>query len=82
MTIAFHHWEPEWSSVRWFNVSGPTFVIRHRQRVNFVWLWNAFNRYTADGEHWWGFGLFQVGNRHLFFVGFCGVSIAFIGRTT
>lgn len=45
-------------------------------------LFNCFNYYLVDGPHCWGFGLLQFGSRHLFFVGFCGVSILYIGRTT
>lgn len=78
--ISLYHYKPSWDGWRWFNVSGPCFKIGRRARL--VWLWNAFNRHTADGAHWWGIGVLQVGNRHLFYVGHNGVSIAFIGRTT
>jgi hypothetical protein len=60
----------------WFNVSAPWMRIG---RVN-VKLWNFFNRVSTDG-HWWGFGLLQIGKRHLLFVGFCGVRALFIGET-
>ncbi len=80
--IRFYDWKPEWSTRRWFNLSGPSFKIGlPNNRVNFLWLWNAFNRHTAEGDHWWGVGVLQIGHRHLFFVGFCGISIAFIGKT-
>ena len=61
----------------WFNIGSPVFTIKGR----YVRLWNCFNRRTSDGDHWWGVGLLQVGNRHLVFVGYCGVNIAFIGQT-
>lgn len=63
---------------RWFNAGSPNLKIRGRN----VWLWNAFNRYTSDGEHWWGGGLLQVGRRHLLYVGHSGVSVLFIGQTS
>lgn len=62
---------------RWFNLDGPSFKVMGRR----VRLWNAFNRHTNDGDHWWGFGVLQVNRRHLFFVAFSGVSVLFIGQT-
>ena len=66
-------------TLRWFNVGAPAFRIGKRGPL--VVLWNLFNHHTNTGEHWWGAGLLQVGNRHLFYVGYSGVSLLFIGRT-
>lgn len=63
---------------RWFNVSSP--VMRPWRQ--YVRLWNCFNRHTATGEHYWGFGVLQFNKRHLFYVGFEGVSILFIGESS
>lgn len=63
----------------WFNVSSPYWRIGRRRIL--IRPWNLFNRRTNDGDHWWGFGLLQIGRRHLFFVGHCGVSLLFIGQT-
>lgn len=66
----------ERSNWRWFNWSPPFFRVGGRP----VKLWNIFNRCSTEG-HWWGVGVLQVGHRHLFFIGWCGVSIMFIGET-
>lgn len=82
MSIRLYTWTWEWSGWRWFNLSGPTFIIRrYPARPIFIWPWGCFNRHAADGDHWWGVGIVQIGNRHLFYVGHSGVSIFFIGRT-
>ena len=78
--ITFHSFTPDWHTLRWFNVSGPCFKLAWRRRVNFLWLWNCFNRRTADGDHWWGVGVLQVGHRHLLYMGHSGISILFLGR--
>ena len=44
-------------------------------------VFNLFNRVAKDGEHWWGVGICQYGNRHLFYIGHSGVSILWIGTT-
>lgn len=62
---------------RWFNISAPPVKIRRQ----YVRLWNLFNRHTNDGEHWWGVGVLSINRRHLFFVGYCGVRVCFIGKT-
>lgn len=72
-------------NLRWYNVSAPMWTIRLPSRKPIkpslhVCLWNLFNRRCADGDHYWGFGILQVGHRHLFAVMFSGVSILFIGR--
>jgi hypothetical protein len=79
--ISFYRFDPSWSTWRWFNISGPCFKIAYRRRVNFIHLWTLFNRHTADGDHWWGVGVLQIGNYHLFYIGHGGISVAFIGRT-
>lgn len=52
---------PEWGGPDWFDLSigwlGP------------VAPWCAFRSVTADGSAWSGFGLLQIGTRHLFFIG-------------
>lgn len=63
--------------LHWFNAGSPRLKIAGRN----VWLWNLFNRHTSDGDHWWGIGVLQIGQRHLLFVGHCGISVLFIGRT-
>ena len=67
----------------WFNWSAPEIPIRHRKRgiIAYVWLWNLFNRISTDG-HFWGVGVLQIQNRHLLYIGYNGISICFIGRTS
>ena len=68
--------------LRWFNLGAP--VIRVRIPGRFfpvrIKLWNLFRNCSNYG-HQWGIGLLQIGKRHLFFVGFCGVSVLFFGKT-
>lgn len=43
---------------------------------------NWFNYFlVSEPNRVWGYGILQCGSRHLFFVGFCGVSIFYIGKT-
>lgn len=70
----------EWSSLRWFNVSAPMWILHWGRRSFCLCLWTLFNRRCADGDHYWGAGVLQIGNRYLFAVMFSGVSILFIGR--
>jgi hypothetical protein len=63
-------------TLSWFNISAPP----TRPFGVFVRAFNAFNRRCADGDHYWGFGLLQIGHRHLFYVGHSGVSVLFVGR--
>lgn len=65
-------------SLTWFNLSAPWIAKSMDWRIR---LWNLHNRVTADGDHWWGFGLLQIGKRHLFYVGDGGVRALFIGQT-
>jgi len=65
----------------WFNVGAPIWVIRFKSKRIYVRLWNLFNRVESGGQHWWGFGVLQINNRHLFYIGYNSVSIAFIGRS-
>jgi hypothetical protein len=68
-------------NLHWYNISAPLWTIRlPRRRHLHICLWNLFNRRCADGDHYWGVGLLQIGHRHLFAVMFSGVSILFIGR--
>lgn len=68
-----------YEGLTWFNLSSP-YISKHKRGL-WVRPWNAFNRVTADGDHFWGFGILQVGKRHLFCIGTSGVSILFIGKT-
>ena len=72
----------EFASLRWFNISIPSnFIsVRRNHRPPFLRIAQVFNRHCADGNHFWGFGILQVGHRHLFYIGHSGISIAFIGR--
>lgn len=80
MLSSVRGWEPTWDGWTWFNVSGPYAVVRlPRQRAIYVCAWNLFNRRTADGEHYWGIGLMQIGHRHLCYIGHSGWSLCFIG---
>lgn len=64
--------------IRWFNI-GPPLV-----RVFGVYVkpFNAFNRHFdpqhADPPHQWGFGLLQIGHRHLVFVGHDSAYLLFV----
>lgn len=60
----------------WFNWGSPWIRIKGLN----MRLWNLFNRRSVDG-HFWGVGLGQVGNRHLFYIGHSGKSILFCGKT-
>ncbi len=62
-------------NLHWFNLN-PNFQGKIFGQ-NFKWF-NCFHRKSTDGLYW-GFGIFQIGKRHLFYVGFTGVSILFIG---
>ena len=80
-------WEGRrWHSFRWFNLSPGSIRVLGKP----VRFWNVFNRHCKGGERFWGVGLLQIGNRHLFFLGhfkyydgsehtsFC---LFFLGRT-
>lgn len=67
-----------WGGLSWFNLSAPMWIVFPIGLP--ICLWSLFNRRGADGSHYWGLGLLQIGHRHLFAVMFSGVSIAFIGR--
>lgn len=70
-----------WDGPTWFNASAPLWVVFAGARRSLpVCLWTAFNRVCADGAHFWGFGILQIGHRHLFAVTHSGVSILFMGR--
>lgn len=68
------HW-PEWTSARWFALGVGCFSIGVLIPGKFygvfsVWLYNAFRRvYSDPRENCWGFGLLQVGSRHLLYIG-------------
>jgi hypothetical protein len=60
-------------SFNWFNIGFG--------RKGKFKLFNLFNRVTSDNQHWWGCGLCQYCQRHMFYVGHSGVSILWIGKT-
>ena len=62
--------------IRWFNISAPSLKIGNL----YIRPFTVFNRRCADGDHYWGISLLQIGKRHLFCVAFSGVSILFIGK--
>jgi hypothetical protein len=75
----------EWGGLDDFNLSCPFYI-----RVVHYWgpmlrLWNLF-RHVYPSLHCWGFGVFQIARRHLFFVGDQGdgrvrVCVLFVGKT-
>lgn len=71
---------PTWEGVRWFNVDGPALTIYTPWGAHFLKSWMLFNRRCADGAHYWGFGVLQIGHRHLFGIAFSGASILFVGK--
>ncbi len=63
---------PEWDSPNSFNLGVGGFgfqFLSQRPRLYLnvpVWLYNAFRRvYDDPADNCWGFGLLQVGGRHL-----------------
>jgi hypothetical protein len=68
-------------SWNWFNISAPYWVFHVGNRRVSMRLWNLFNRVTSDGQHWWGFGVLQIGKRHLFYIGYNSVSMLFVGQS-
>jgi hypothetical protein len=71
------------TSLRWFNVSSPMWWFRiGGKRIN-IRLWNLFYRGHLDGSQGrvWGFGILQIGRRHLFCVTWSRMSVLFIGQT-
>jgi hypothetical protein len=68
------HW-PEWDSPRWFALGVGCFSVGVLIPGKFyrsfpVWILNAFRRVYADpSSNCWGFGLLQIGSRHLLYVG-------------
>lgn len=62
---------PEWEHPGWFNLGVGGFSIGvlipgRFYRAFPVWLYNAFRRVYVDPAHnCWGFGLLQIGGRHL-----------------
>lgn len=51
--------------MNWYNVSAPLWRVLGRWHLC---LWTLFNRRAVDA-HYWGAGLLQIGQRHLFYVG-------------
>ena len=64
---------PDWSGITFFNLGFGGFgfsFLRPPVYLNVpVWFYNAFVRHFADGMWQAGFGLLQVGSRHLAYVG-------------
>jgi hypothetical protein len=67
--------DPHWFGVR----TGDTMLHVGNRSIIFC-IAQAFNRRFVNGVHCWGFGILQIGRRHLFYIGSSGVSIGFIGR--
>jgi hypothetical protein len=61
-----------WEGWHWFNISSRMWLlplgwrVEHPQLTS-VRVWNAFRRVTTQGTSW-GFGVLQIGRRHLLFV--------------
>lgn len=62
----------------WFNLN-PKFNGKLFGRYLFKWF-NCFRRVSVGGTYW-GIGILQVENRHLFYIGFNGMSVLWIGTT-
>lgn len=66
---------PQWDGLTWFSLGVGTVSVSLTVPGRFhtsmpVWLYNAFRRVYADArENCWGFGLLQIGGRHLVFIG-------------
>lgn len=60
----------------WFNVSTPCWKVAGK----YVTLFQVFNR-RAQQAHWWGFGLLQIGKRHLLLIHHGGLRALFIGTS-
>lgn len=60
----------------WFNVSSKM----HRINNKHLRLWNLFHRDSKDGRYW-GVGILQIGQRHLFYISYNAISILFIGKS-
>lgn len=69
-------------SLNWFNLSAPGIVWRCR----LIKPWNAFHhvydrewaRRAEEPARQWGFGLLQVGRRHLLYVGHAYAYVGFV----
>ncbi len=66
---------PQWDGPAWFSLGVGTVSVSLTVPGRFhtsmpVWFYNAFRRVSADADaNCWGFGLLQIGGRHLVFVG-------------
>jgi hypothetical protein len=64
---------PDYSGITWFNLGLGGFgfsLLRSPLYINKpVWFYNCFVRFCADGMKQAGFGLLQIGSRHLAYVG-------------
>jgi hypothetical protein len=67
-------------SLNWFNLGARSILFRTNRSQSGIRVvpWNLFRRHTSDGDRWWGGGILQIGNRHLFYVGHTGVCIGFV----
>ena len=65
-----------WNNRNWFNL-GFDFIKIFGKNFKF---YNLFNNITKCGEHFWGFGLIQLGQRHLFYIGDAGLKLFFINK--
>jgi hypothetical protein len=62
-------------NLQWFNAS-PEFIKIWKHNFK---LFNLFNHRAKCG-HYWGVGIIQVGQRHLFYIGDSGLSILFLRK--
>lgn len=68
--VKYRGWSPEFSTFKWFNVSGPKWLVpAYRQAGRTLFRpWNLHHRRNGD-YHQWGIGVLQYGSRHLAYVG-------------
>lgn len=72
--VSSHARWPEWDGPHWFNLGIGCALLFYLppafgSRGWTVWPWNAFRKYYADGSAQWGFGLLQIGGRHVLYQG-------------
>ena len=69
------------TDIHWFGFMIMDTVLHIGRHSVFFVAAQVFNRRFADGTHAWGFGVIQIGHRHLFHIGHGGVSLLFTGQT-
>lgn len=66
---------PDWRGPAWFNLGvGFVLIVTLPPALGCrgwcIAPWNAFRRHYSDGSKQWGFGLLQIGGRHLLYQGY------------